>query len=147
MIASSTSLTIVPTADVLVDAQPLVNFNMISHIDFPSFNRKATVIPRLWACTAAFTTARHTASRVPQLIAFITASILASIILAPTTVILISTVVAPNSTVQTTPISAISFIYVPPNSKGKAILVDDDVDLPLFTFEIGYSSHLALSHS
>lgn len=63
------------------------------------------------------------------------------------TIILVSIVITLGSTVEIALITIVSYVFVPPISKGKAAIVKDDVDLLLFTFEIGSSSCPIISRS
>lgn len=67
--------------------------------------------------------------------------------LVPTIIVLVYIVFTSDITIKIAPIIIVNYVYVPPISKGKATIVEDVVDLSLFTFEIRYSSHPILSHS
>lgn len=74
----------------------------------------------------------------------------ATSVLAPIILILaiISIVSAPIDSIHTISIPIItSFVYVPLATKGKASKINDDYNLPLFTFEIRSSSIPMLSYS
>lgn len=63
------------------------------------------------------------------------------------TIILVSIVITLCSTIEIALITTVSYVFVPPISKGKDVIVEDDVDLLLFTFEIGSSSYPIISRS
>lgn len=144
MTIASTALTTVPTMDISMDAQPLLTFNLASHDYFHSFKRNATMVLRPRAHTTATTTTRRTTIRMSQ-----PSPITKTIILTLTTIVSIMVSLVTNTIVQIAPtiVTASDSNLVPLAFKGKAMIMDDDMDLPLFSFKVGATSaRPTLSH-